>query len=377
MIVKEKLGQIWRSTASWIYLRPDPNRGNLAPMDLQLCHQLLLRLWPQLPRPQRLEHLAGDASNRRYYRALLSESLEWPPSVVLMVLAAEPLKSEEASSAPLPSELPFIAMQRYLQARGLPVPQIYGYFEAEGVLALEDLGGTELEAALANADAQLRGELYRRALGLLVAFQEGTLADADEPCGAFQHGFTPELLRWELEHFREYGLRRELSPKETLVWERARDRIVARVAAIPQILCHRDFQSRNLMLQDGKLRLIDFQDALLGPCTYDLVALLRDSYVELSAGELDALLARYLEMAPPSPWRADAARFKEWFLWNTAQRKLKDSGRFVYIDEVKGNPSFLKHIPASLRYVSHSLRQLPGLGELLTLLEDIVPDFPR
>src|SRR5262249_52553463 len=126
----------------------------------------------------------------------------------------------------------------------------------------------------------------------------------------------------------------------------------------PYGFVHRDYQSRNLMVQPGPtLRILDFQDALLGPQVYDLVALLRDSYVELPAALVDEMLDEYAIRAR----LADRAQLRHLFDLQTVQRKLKDAGRFVYIDQVKGNPGFLQSIPASLRYVRAALDRLPEL----------------
>jgi aminoglycoside/choline kinase family phosphotransferase len=113
------------------------------------------------------------------------------------------------------------------------------------------------------------------------------------------------------------------------------------------------------------LRVIDFQDALLGSRAYDLVALLRDSYVELPADEVAALVDRFIARARIS----DGAGFHRLFVLQTLQRKLKDTGRFIFIDRVRKNPSFLRWIPTSLRYVRQALAAAPepfaGLREVL------------
>jgi aminoglycoside/choline kinase family phosphotransferase len=131
-----------------------------------------------------------------------------------------------------------------------------------------------------------------------------------------------------------------------------------------------------MVLPDGDQVVIDFQDALQGPRQYDLVALLRDSYVELDRPLIDEMLARYLKQfqAEGGP-RLDAKEFVGFFDLLTVQRKLKDAGRFVFIDQVKKNPSFLVHIPSSLRYVRDALHRRPELGEVRKILEKHVPEL--
>jgi aminoglycoside/choline kinase family phosphotransferase len=123
---------------------------------------------------------------------------------------------------------------------------------------------------------------------------------------------------------------------------------------------------------------IDFQDALLGPRQYDLVALLRDSYVELPEGLVDALLGRYQgQMSQVDGGVTEADRFRETFDLCTVQRKLKDAGRFEFIDRVKKNPSFLPYVGLSLRYVARALERLPQYAELLAVLREAHPEMSQ
>jgi aminoglycoside/choline kinase family phosphotransferase len=189
---------------------------------------------------------------------------------------------------------------------------------------------------------------------------------------AFSRAFDYDLLKWELDHFREYGLEAQgyqLSPSEREEIERLFKGIAEELAAAPRGFVHRDYQSRNLMVQDSttgdpRLRVIDFQDALLGTRAYDLVGLLRDSYVALSPAQLESLVGHYVARA-----EVEADAFRHLFNLQVVQRKLKDAGRFVFIDRVKKNPSFLVHIPNSLDYVAHALKSLPALGSLREILK--------
>jgi N-acetylmuramate 1-kinase len=126
----------------------------------------------------------------------------------------------------------------------------------------------------------------------------------------------------------------------------------------------------------GELVVIDFQDALLGLRQYDLVALLRDSYVELPPDFVEAMLDVYLEaLAAETGEQVEPKAFKQLFHLLTVQRKLKDAGRFEYINRVKGNPGFLVSIPASLRYVRAAFERLPELSELRRLLAGYVKEL--
>jgi hypothetical protein len=320
-----------------------------------------------------VRRLAGHASLRSYWRVGTP-----PDSRVVMVMPPD-ARPEEATSGGPPAENPFVDVQRWLAAAGARVPAIHLFLEGEGRMVLEDLGDEMLETRLAaGADPE---PLYRDAVDALARIRARSERAPDPGCVAFRRAFDRALYRWELDHFREWGLEAwkgaRLSPAEAAEVDRAFDAVAAALDREPRGFTHRDYQSRNLMvLPGGEQAIIDFQDALLGPRPYDLVALLRDSYVELPAALVDRMLARYRERleAEGGP-RLDPAAFRETFDLLTVQRKLKDAGRFVYIDRVKGNPGFLRSIPASLRYVREALARRPDLAGLREVLARHVPEL--
>jgi aminoglycoside/choline kinase family phosphotransferase len=319
-----------------------------------------------------VKRLAGHASLRSYWRVGTP-----PASHVVMVLPPD-AKPEEVTKGGAPAENPFVDVQRYLAGLGVRVPAIRAFYEAEGLMVLEDLGDEMLETRLlAGAPKE---PLYEAAIDQLARLRAAAEA-RPAGCVAFGRSFDEELYRWELDHFREWGLEAwkgaALAPAEKAVVDREFDRIARALAAEPRGFTHRDYQSRNLMvLPSGEQAVIDFQDALLGPRQYDLVALLRDSYVELEPPFVDAMLRRYLEkLAAAGGPRLDPASFRATFDLLTVQRKLKDAGRFVFIDRVKKNPGFLVSIPASLRYVREAFARRPDLAELHGILARHVPEL--
>jgi aminoglycoside/choline kinase family phosphotransferase len=285
---------------------------------------------------------------------------------------------EEATRGGAPAVDPFVDVQRYLAGIGVRVPAIHAFEPADGLMVLEDLGDEMLETRLLAGAAA--APLYQAAVDQLARLRAAAEARPGG-CVAFGRAFDAELYRWELDHFLEWGLEAwkggRLSPAERAVVDRDFDRIAAALAAEPRGFTHRDYQSRNLMvLPSGEQAVIDFQDALLGPRQYDLVALLRDSYVELPAALVDALLERYLAaLAAAGGPRLEPGPFRATFDLLTVQRKLKDAGRFVFIDRVKKNPGFLPSIPASLRYVREALARRPELAELQAVLARHVPEL--
>jgi aminoglycoside/choline kinase family phosphotransferase len=327
-------------------------------------------------RNPRLETLPGGASIRRYHRVTVDDGRM--PTIMVMELGDNPLKSEEAAKGVAPTELPFVNVQRYLARAGAAIPEIYRFDATAGLLYLEDLGDITFEARVIDAGDDVRARYYRVAIDQLVDLQSFAATHPDPTCVAFSRGFDYDLLKWELDHFREYGLEAQghtPTPAERDELDRIFRAIAEQLAAEPRGFVHRDYQSRNLMVQDDgvgvpRLRIIDFQDALLGTRAYDLVGLLRDSYVALSPQLLDAMVAHFVARAG-----IDAARFGHLFDLQVVQRKLKDAGRFVFIDRVKRNPSFLQHIPNSLDYVSHSLARLPELASLREILARYLDAF--
>lgn len=326
--------------------------------------------------PSRTSRMTGDASTRVYWRV----GLEGAPvaTAVVMQLPDDYLKSDEATSG-RPTELPFLNVQRHLAARGVPVVAVLASDLERRVVLLEDLGDETFFERHRRLDSAGQRVLYERAVDLLAEMHRRVELPA-EGFLAHTRSFDRKLLRWELDHFREWGIEALHGPIETgarSTMDAAFDALADRLAAAPTQVAHRDYQSRNLMVRaDGSLVVIDFQDALVGPTPYDLVALLCDSYIELDLDLQRHLIARYVEVRAPAG--LDVAAFESLFWLQALQRKLKDAGRFVYIDRVRRNASFLQWFPRSIGYVARALEQLGDTErELGELLPRLVPGWPR
>jgi aminoglycoside/choline kinase family phosphotransferase len=323
-----------------------------------------------------LVKLKGDASTRSYYRLDLGHSAS-PRTLIVMRLPEEPLGSDELSGGERVTELPFVDVQRMLARRGLPVPRIYVDDTKGRVLLLEDLGDETFAERLSRTPREGWPGLYGRAVELLARMHRACTPAKPEESIAFRRRFDRTLLRWELDHFREWGLEAPygaLPAHDREHLDRAFDALADAVCALPTGFVHRDYQSRNLMWAGERLTIIDFQDALIGPAIYDLVALLCDSYVDLDAAFQSAMIARY---GTAMGMAADALPgLQRGFALVAAQRKLKDAGRFVFIDRVRRNPDFLRFYPQSLRYATRALQAL-GLGEVLDRLSAQIPGFPE
>jgi len=328
-----------------------------------------------------IHRLAGDASDRRYFRVTYG-AYGQKKSLVMMELAdpATRLKSEEVTLYHDESgELPFLNIHRFLEDIGLPVPRVYHSDLNAGVLLLEDLGDTLLVQIAQSLNRDLTKRLYQRALDLLVYLQiEGT-KKLGPNCKAASQAFSTELFLWEFRHFIEYGIELRINPLPPTAKQELDDacrRWAERLAALPRVFVHRDYHSRNLLVLGDRLGILDFQDALTGPATYDLASLLRDSYVDLGWEMVDELVDYYLER-----WRrrggpqVDRKIFLN-NLWATAmQRNLKAAGRFVYIERVKKKSGYEKDIPRTLSYLEGYARRAPDLRPLIDMIRCWVPEL--
>ncbi|MBI2897231.1 MAG: phosphotransferase [Deltaproteobacteria bacterium] len=317
----------------------------------------------------------GDASSRSYARVRIRDAGVAPQTSVVMQLPNDPLRSDEGGGRERTRELAFVNVQRCMKARGVPVPDVLlDASRSHGKVLLQDLGDTTLEKRLGSIPAGGWAPEYDAAVDLLAELHD-RMAQPDPACVAYGRHFDRALLRWELDHYREWGLEARLgitlaSELRTRL-DGAFDRLVDRLASLPMGFVHRDYQSRNLMIHDGALWVIDFQDALMGPRIYDLVALLCDSYVDVAP----ALREREIERYAARRGLERGAVAAELHLV-ALHRKLKDSGRFVFIDRVKKNPDFLPHVPQSLEYVRRALRLATDVGDLREALAEAAPgDF--
>jgi len=323
----------------------------------------------------RVSPMPGGASTRKYFRVAL------PDKTAVAMFVPEGAKPEEVQKAHAGTRWPFLEVRDLLAARGIDVPAVFAEDCDHGWLVIEDLGDETLANWLTKHPDEKRA-LYTRAVRDLATGQK---ALAGLPVGSVvsSRTFDFELLRWEIEHFKEWGLdarQKPLSADDVATWNEIADRLAKRVADLPKGFVHRDYQSRNLMVvpEGDRERLvwIDFQDALLGPRVYDLVALLNDSYQEFDRDFVEARLADYAEAASLS--KESQAALVEEFDLVTVQRKLKDAGRFVFIDRVKGNPSFLKFVTPTIHKVNAALARLaphePDMAVLQSILRRALGD---
>jgi aminoglycoside/choline kinase family phosphotransferase len=331
---------------------------------------------------QRSQMLAGDASTRRYARLWL-EGDSAPATAVAMILADRgvAMSSDElAVFAEAPKELPYLNVHRFLERIGVPVPEVYVDQSESGFVLLEDIGDTPLWDVVHDAPAQAVTAWYQRAIDVLLLIQlEGTRR-SDPACIGFQQAFDETLFNWEFEHFIEYGIERRLDRalpvSDARILRHHFGDIAKELDARPRYLNHRDYHSWNLFVAADKIRVIDFQDALLAPAPYDLATLLGDRDTpQAVTPPVEAVLLDYYRRRWEEKGGAalsDGELDRAYFLC-ALQKALKVVGRFYYLDLVKNKPGYLRYMPSTVRQIERILPRFPERSEMSAVLRRYLP----
>jgi aminoglycoside/choline kinase family phosphotransferase len=320
---------------------------------------------------RRIELLPAGLGLRRFARVWLASGPA--PTLVARVEAPEDPAGRPAGSAPEPPLEPIRAL---LEREGLPVPRCFG---ADGaVLLLEDVGDRSLASLAPALPAAEREALYREACALLPRLQR-----VSDPGGvaAFTRQLDAAQIAYKGELFAAHSLAmrgRPPTPGEVACVRDAFGRIAAEVSEAPRRLSHRDFQSANLHLRDAppgrRLVMIDLQGAWLAPPEYDLVCLLRDSYVELPEAEIAAHLEATRSELPDRPDPDTAARR---FALLALARKAKDHARFLDVAQRRGDRRSLAFLPTTLRHLRAAARAAAQRDRAFRDLEALLRTLPE
>ena len=312
-----------------------------------------------------VEPIAEGASTKRFFRLYFKKA--GGVSAVLMLLPKR-FRLESCD---------FFQIGEIFRRINLPAPAIWESFERDGAMLLDDLGDTSLYSIMPDlqGDEEAIGELYRQAIDTLIKLQTRAVYYA-KGVTAFERAFDERKLGWELgftmRHFCRDLLGYRPGRADKLVLDSFFADICSRLASLPRVLCHRDYHSQNLMLRRGMLYVTDFQDARLGPHVYDLVSLLRDSYVDLGDRLPAELLVYYLEHHPDfGPQDGNSLGMQ--FDLMSLQRHLKHLGTFGY-QACNGRPDFLRYVPLTLRYLESNFRRFPDYadaGQVLARVFDL------
>jgi len=303
-----------------------------------------------------------DASFRRYFRVSLVDPIAVPAQ-------SEPARTLIAMDAPPAREdcRPYVATAKLLAAAGVHAPAVLAMDLARGFLLISDLGTRMYLDAL---DATTAPALYADASAALLRWQlasrDGQLPPYDE-----------RLLRHELDLFPDWYVARHLglvlTPAQKATLERAFSAVLANNLGQARVFVHRDYHSRNLMLSKPNPGVLDFQDAVYGPITYDLVSLLRDAYIEWDEERQIDWAVRYWQAARAAalPVGGDFAAFWRDFEWMGVQRQLKVLGIFARLFHRDGKDAYLKDMPRVMRYLRAACARYRELTPLRRLLDEL------
>ena len=307
--------------------------------------------------PFELSFAAADADFRRYFRATFSDGR------TVVCMDAPPDKMSVA---------PYLKVQKLFHM--VNVPQVLHVDETQGFMVLNDLGSTTFLTAMTQEKNEAAHKaLLLKAVGELIELQlasrSGVLPEYDR-----------EVMLREINLFPEWfvakELGRELNFKQRRLWQQTVDTLLPPLLAQPKVYVHRDYIVRNLMLQEGRPGVLDFQDALYGPISYDLVSLLRDAFIGWDEEFVLDLVIRYWEQARAAglPVPPEFDEFYRWFEWMGVQRHLKVAGIFARLYHRDGKDKYRPEIPRFLNYLRRVSRRYQDLAPLYALLVDLVGD---
>ena len=308
--------------------------------------------------PASLRPASADASFRRYLRIDAADR-----SLVVM-------------DAPPPQEdvRPFVRVAQLIEKAGLNAPRVVAQDVEHGFLLLTDLGSrpylAALLAALDEGETGRADTLMREAFGALVQWQQCVDPASLPP-------YDDALLRRELALFPDWCVNREhdidWSAEQMLQWQGVCDLLVTSALAQPRVAVHRDFMPRNLMVCEPNPGILDFQDAVVGPITYDAASMLRDAFVSWDEEQELDWAVRYWQQARQAglPLHADFGEFWRQLEWMGLQRHLKVLGIFCRLKHRDGKPAYSRDLPRFFRYVRRAAGRYNAFSALLHLLDEV------
>ncbi|MGD9175294.1 MAG: sugar phosphate nucleotidyltransferase [Desulfobacterales bacterium] len=326
----------------------------------------------EFKKPQQ-QCLKGDGSDRQWYRLTVNQKS--------MILADHGMKEKDQNDA----ADAFCNISRHLFNQGLPVPRIYDRDPLSGYVFIEDLGNRDLQTAVNEADnVETMMGLYRSAIDLLIKFSQRG-ADQFDTAWCYQ---TPDysksmILEAECRYFVDAFLNTYLGLNCSYDGFKKEFEFLAKNALqhAVQGLMHRDFQSRNIMIKNSNLYVIDFQGARMGPLQYDLASLLIDPYVDLPPDIQSRLLDYCLELLTGQT-TVTTAEFRHCYRYCRLTRNLQMLGAFGFLTCAKQKPHFEKYIPTAVRTLTDNLKKshhktLPGLCNLMDLIKDPIASVEK
>ncbi|WP_413585719.1 aminoglycoside phosphotransferase family protein [Bdellovibrio sp. HCB274] len=304
--------------------------------------------------------LAGDASNRRYYR-VVHDNQSW------VLMRWEPFD---------PANYPLMSVLNHFAKNGVHVPKIVAMSPDEGLILQEDLGDLMLERKFWESQSHESSmEWYKLTIDEVVKIHHKATLDHDPNCSAFKMKFDTEKFLWEMNYGKDNLLAGVLKfPFNEKTNKEISDiflDICSRLDAEPKRIAHRDYHSRNVMIKLDKVHVIDFQDARLGPIQYDLVSLMRDSYVDMSDEMAGKLINYYLEQSKQYlPKDFSREHFDRMYELQSIQRCFKACGSFASFFHQREDRRYLKYLSGTLRRVMKAINEFPEYKVFADILID-------
>lgn len=260
---------------------------------------------------------------------------------------------------------PFLSVLRHFAHHGIQVPKVADLLPQDGLVLLEDLGDLTLERKFwENQNHENALPFYKQAIDELIKIHYHASKDTKSKCVAFGIAFDAKKLMWEMNYGFEHLIDKLCDSK---ISEKTKTDLYAIFTEIcetldkePKFICHRDYHSRNIMLKHGKARVIDFQDARMGAIQYDLVSLIKDSYVDIDPSMGKILLEYYLSQRSLNGYdKVVWDQFIEIYEIQSIQRCFKACGSFASFYNLRQDKRYLKYLPATLQKVKKSLECFP------------------
>ena len=316
---------------------------------------------------------SADASFRRYFRVDGVATKGAPSSFIIMDAPPDKENCE-----------PFVQIAKIMADGGLLVPQILNWHAQYGFILLDDLGAQTMMEVIDKSKPQANIGLYLRAVDALLQLQQSQQGHTLPP-------YNEALLQRELHLFPDWYVAQhrqlELSDTQKNALDKTFGLIIARNLAAPKVLVHRDFMPRNLMVpheaNESRLGVLDFQDAVYGPVTYDIASLMRDAFLSWEEDFVLEITIRYWERARKlglmdfEGWSQDFGAFWRAVEWMGLQRHLKVAGIFARLTLRDGKDKYLADAPRFIQYIRHTANRYAELTPLLRLIDTLEGTHPE
>lgn len=304
---------------------------------------------PPAESPIRVIRIAEQGSNRKFYRISCPDS-----SRVVMLSSLEDLDFER-----------FIKIGKYFYEKGFATPEIFNYNKSQYAVLMEDLGDETVYEALKKGSQK---EIYRKVIDWLVEFQRKSCELGLECRNEVNRYFDYRGIRWETEYFTDNFMKRHLGVDDAKCakLQHGFDMLANEALSQPQVLIHRDFQSQNIMIKDGQVRIVDFQGARQGPVAYDLMSLLKDAYVDIPPvlrREMEEYYYERLQGTGVSKLAFSKDQFRRYAVIAGLQRNMQALGAFAFLSLVKGKMRYRDFIPGAVKNLIEGVEELESLPD--------------